>query len=145
MFWSIFAYTSALLFSNLTMFPCVMLTLFCYFRILKIVRRHHLQIQSQAVSSLNEGRIMQNFARYQKSVINMLYIVGFFLFSYIPWITSIVVFIAVGKPITTVIYVCQTLLFINSSLNPVLYCWRMQEIRQSMKETLSGIFALVIR
>ena len=143
--WAKLDVISATIFSHFIMLVCVFLTLLCYFRILKIVRRHHLQIQSQAISSLNVGQTLLNMARYQKSVFNMLYIVGFFMFSYFPWVVVVPVFFAVGKAVTTAIYICQTLLFLNSCLNPVLYCWRMREIRQSVKETLLTIFAYVIR
>ena len=30
-----------------------------------------------------------------------------------------------------------TLLFLNSSLNPFLYCWKIDEVKQAMKETIS--------
>ena len=33
----------------------------------------------------------------------------------------------------------STLVFLNSSLNPILYCWKIDEVRQAMKETIRGI------
>jgi len=30
----------------------------------------------------------------------------------------------------------ETLLLLNSSLNPILYCWRINELRQAVKDTV---------
>ena len=32
-----------------------------------------------------------------------------------------------------------TLVFLNSSLNPLLYCWKIREVRQAVKEILRGL------
>ena len=33
-----------------------------------------------------------------------------------------------------------TIVYLNSSLNPLLYCWRIREVRQAVKETLRQLF-----
>ena len=33
-----------------------------------------------------------------------------------------------------------TLVYLNSSLNPLLYCWKVREVRQAVKETLRQLF-----
>ena len=33
-----------------------------------------------------------------------------------------------------------TLVYLNSSLNPFLYCWKIREVRQAVKETLKQLF-----
>ena len=33
-----------------------------------------------------------------------------------------------------------TLVYLNSSLNPLLYCWKIREVRQAVKETVRQVF-----
>ena len=32
------------------------------------------------------------------------------------------------------------LVYLNSSLNPVLYCWKIGEVRQAVKDTIKALF-----
>ena len=115
---------------------CFLTTLWCYSKIFNIVRRHQSQIQAQVVIPQNEEPSLPNIARYKKSVSNVLYIVGIFLISYIPWLSAISAS-SLGVRIGGVIWKAVfTHMFCNSCVNPVLYCWRMREIRQAVKNTV---------
>ena len=107
----------------------ILVMAWCNFKIFKTIHRHQAQIQAQAV----QGPTLPNIARYKKSVFNMLYVVGFFTISYIPWCVA-VISSYVRPPSHTAWYTVITFIFLNSSVNPVLYCWRMGEIRQAIKE-----------
>ena len=34
-----------------------------------------------------------------------------------------------------------TLVLLNSSLNPFLYCWKIREVRQAVRDTLRDLFS----
>ena len=116
---------------------CVLLTIWSYLTIFKTVRRHQAQIHAQVVIP-HKGELMSNIVRYRKSVFNILYIVGFFMISYIPCLSVLTIFslgVGIGIVIKETVF---TLMFLNSCVNPVLYCWRMREIRLALKEILWG-------
>ena len=37
----------------------------------------------------------------------------------------------------------MTLLYSNSSLNPILYCWKIKDVRRAMKTTVRSLFGLL--
>ena len=103
----------------------------CNLKILKTIHRHQTQIQAQAVA----GPSLPNIARYKKSVLNMLYIVGFFIISYIPFCVAVIIDLVTPLGSTDWNFVF-TFIFLNSCANPILYCWRMGEIHHAVKEML---------
>ena len=107
----------------------ISVTVWCNFKIFKTIRRHQVHMQAQAVAGPN----LPNVARYKKSVFNMMYIIGLSMISYIPWfVAAILNFV---RPLShTTWHTVVTLFFLNSCFNPVLYCWRMGELRQAIME-----------
>ena len=117
---------------------CVIVMIWCYFKIFQIIRRHQNQIGARVVISNNAAQRFPNIARYKKSLLNMLYIVGFLMISYIPWSTVAVISLALRRVSCTAWAAAWTFVHLNSCVNPVLYCWRMGEIRQAVKEIVTG-------
>ena len=129
---------SSFLYPLILLPTCIVVTIWCYFKIFKIILRHQSQIQAQVVVPQNEGPTLPNIARFKKSVINILYIVGFFMIINIPWLTVAIVSNFV-KPVGSIAFATvSTVVSLNSCVNPVLYCWRMGEIRQAAKKTVLG-------
>ena len=73
-----------------------------------------------------------NLARYKRSVNNMLLVYVTFILCYLPLFCIMIVIQVRGVNRTTKIsrFISATLIFVNSSLNPILYCWKIREIRQ---------------
>ena len=106
------------IFSCLFILMFILVMVWCNFKIFKTIPCHQAQIQAQAVA----GPTLLNIARYKKSVFNMLYIVGFFMISYIPWCVA-VVYSLVEQLSSTIWHTAVTFMFLNSCANPILYCW----------------------
>ena len=106
-------------------------------KIFQIVRRHQREISQQQQSV---QRITTNVLKYKKSSITVLYIYGLFLIFYLPLLLTILVETFSGY--TTRVKIAYdyvtTAVFINSFLNPLVYCWRIGEIRRAVKNALSG-------
>ncbi|XP_078368322.1 adenosine receptor A2a-like [Oculina patagonica] len=104
-------------------------------KIFQVVRRHQRQIYQQQQSVHGT---MVNALKCRKSSITVLYVYGLLLVFYLPLFLTISVRTFTGY--TTNVKVANdyvtTIVFINSFLNPFVYCWRIGEIRQAVKNTL---------
>ena len=115
-----------------------------YSKIYSTVRRHRNQIQSLQVQQ-NEGQnreMMTNVARHVKLAVGSFYVYLVFLLCYLPGACLNIVEIISGSNITTkhIIIYSRTMVLLNSSLNPLIYCWKMRHIRHSVINIMRNIF-----
>ena len=82
-----------------------------------------------------------NIARYRKAVNSALWVQGTVGICYLPY--NIAIFLTPQRGIPLSIYLATnftaTMVLLNSSLNPLLYCWKIREVRQAVKETLTQL------
>ncbi len=112
---------------------CFIITTVVYCKIYFVVRRHLRAIQAS-------GEVMANSARLVKSALGTFYVYLVFVICYLPFYCILVLMIS-GSRVTeegSVLY-SWTLMFLNSSLNPVIYCWKMRQIRHAIMDTLRNI------
>ena len=137
---------------------CIMCTTVIYYRIYLIVRRHRQHIQSvheQLVVAQNDeisGEISREISGHvvtvRKSAVGTFYVYLVFMFCYMPgYCMMIARMIASETNIAMKKFdpYAWTLVFVNSSLNPVIYCWKMRNIRQAIMDMLRSIVANRIR
>ena len=113
-----------------------------YLKIYLIVRRHQVQIahqQQQQQQQHHEGHDGNIFRRLKKSAVNTFLVYIVLLVCYTP-VCLVIAFlytdVSYSPSVTNIIVsdiISTTILFLNSSLNPLLYCWRIREIRSAMK------------
>ena len=104
-------------------------------RIFQIVRKHQRQISQQEQSVQNNT---VNVLKCRKSAVTVLYVYGLFVILYLPFCATMFVETFTGYTLAVKIaydYV-TTVVFINSFLNPIVYCWRIGEIRRAVKSSL---------
>lgn len=79
---------------------------------------------------------------YRRSVTTMFYIYILLILCYAPYLTMFFVIQFTGRNSTKIaaLSFAMTILFANASLNPFLYCWRIQEIRHEIVTATSRIF-----
>ena len=129
---------------------CLTAILASYFQIFRIIRRHQMQINVNQ-GSVSGGHTSIDIQKYRKSVITMLYILGLFLLSYVPYVICSVFFWAIPylygsfSMAMGFLNMSATVIFISSTLNPVLYCWRIREIRIFVKSALNNFYQSVTR
>lgn len=123
---------------------CVICTTGVYFRIYSAVQSHRIQIQVQQLHQDIHNNELMNFLKLRKSAISTFYVYLLFLLCYLPGYCAMVSHIMVSKPNTAIkalrLY-SRTLIFLNSSLNPVVYCWKMRHIRHTIVDILRNKFA----
>ena len=121
-------------FSGLT---CLILTLVAYFKVFAIIRRHQRQIIHD-----NASKGVINLEKYKRSVFTILYILACFVVTYSPHLVCAIVAGTSGnynQYSVAFLHLTSTMLYWSSSLNPVLYCWRMKIIRDGVKEIVKHI------
>ena len=110
-----------------------------YCKIYRVVRRHRTQIQSQAqVGAEHRASSQLCFARSTKSAMNTFYICFILFLCFFPYICTVGVIHLTGPSLNkyVVLQYTGTMTFMNSSLNPLVYFWRIGEIRMAIKRTL---------
>ena len=119
---------------------CISLTttLVAYINVFRVLRRHQNQIRAQSLSAWNN---VTNMKKYKKSVLTMVYVLIMFLTCYTPFLTAMAVRLTVGynSAIKMAYEWGATVVYLNSSLNPLLYWVRMQEIRLATYNVLRKI------
>ena len=122
--------------SGLSIVICLLISTVCYIQIYRIVKRHQLQIhvQQQAVES-NAENSSQNMSRLTKSAKNTFIYYIVMILSYTPLFTSMSFFAMSRSHGTNAWVLADTLAFMNSSINPFLYCWRLRELRTAVVKT----------
>ena len=107
-------------------------------KIFRIVRRHQHQVKDQDMAVSHLQNKTMNILKCRKSAATVLYIYGLFLIFYLPYMVLLLVetFIGFSRTVRIAYDYAATAIFINSFLNPVLYCWRISEIRRAVKNIM---------
>ena len=79
-----------------------------------------------------------NIARYKRSVSSILWVQLALVVCYVPFGIALMLS---AKGINFVAWsATETLVYLNSSLNPVLYCWKMREVKQAVGDTIRQLY-----
>ena len=118
-----------------------LLTIVVYIRIYLAVRRHKNQMQVLQVREITQTDEVANFASVIKTSVGVFYLYLVFLFCYLPYFITLAASTIVDPSdgVKRLYFFSFTLVFLNSSLNPVIYCWKMKHIRHVIMEILRNI------
>ena len=122
--------------SGVVIFICLIICTFSYIRIYLIVRRHQLQIhaQQQAVqSSIAENNL--NMARLKRSAMNTFVFYIALIICYFPIYIILTLHGISDKNWQPEWDFAFLAVYMNSSINPFLYCWRLRELRTAVVKT----------
>ena len=99
----------------------------------KIARRHQLLIhfQQQTVRNVSSDHNL-NIARWKRSALNTFIYYICMILCYFPTFTGMVVLTIHSRLQGQEWELTNTVLFMNSSINPILYCWRLRELRTAV-------------
>ena len=118
-----------------------LLSILINIRIHFIVRRHKFQIQSLQLQEVDQCSEVKRLAVSLKSAGCILYVYVMFLVSYLPLFSSMFA-MKINGPNSTIRSLnifAIILVFLNSTLNPLIYCWKMRHIRHSVIDILRKI------
>ena len=114
------------------------ITLVVYIRIYQTVRRHKNHIHSMQIRDEAQSEEIKNLTVLIKSTVGIFYVYIVFLICYLPFIICMAVIQIYGSNIALkkLLLYSLTLMYLNSSLNPVIYCWKMRHIRHAIIDIL---------
>ena len=103
--------------------------------------------QAQLQDSVQQGQpnvegIPLNIARYKKIVLAIIWVQLASVACHAPYVlTSLIRLVNENSKVLDISYLFSlTLLYLNSSLNPILYCWKIKEVRQQVKSTIRQFY-----
>ena len=126
------------LFSALITFS-LLVSVFSYAKIFKTLRYRQVQVHcnTQQKQRPNGGGNQLNIARYKKTVYSIAWVQLALLICYLPYI--LIGWLGDSTEIDILGELFVTLIYLNSSLNPALYCWRIRDVRQEVKNIIRKI------
>ena len=114
---------------------CLSISIICYATMYKIMRRHRLQIHSQ-IQAFDDRNARNIIISLRKSALNAYVLFIVLMICYCPFVVvSNVYFIGKEGELKLGFLLSSTAVFLNSALNPLLYCWRIREIRLAVLRT----------
>ena len=125
-------------------FLCLLINAVLYFKIYRVVRRHQLQVWNRLTAFHNASPKNITTAGFKRSFVNIFYVYLVCLVCYVPYMITAINFCMQGgmeAPITAkfALEVSWTVTFINSSLNPLLFSWRLKNIQAAVKSALKEL------
>ena len=122
-------------------FSFVLVTTTAYIRIYFAVRRHKNQIQCLQVQQVEQTGEMANIISVVKSAVGIFYVYVVFLACYLPYFVCLAVtdVTVSSNALKRFCLFSYTLVFLNSSLNPVIYWWKMKHIRHAVMDILRNM------
>ena len=124
-------------------FICLIMSGLFYFKICVALRQHAAQVQNVPVEC-GERIEAVNAARERKAAFGVFYVYLTFVACYLPQISFNIAakIIDIERPNLEykVNLHATNLLVLNSSLSPLIYCWKMRRIRQAMIDVLRKPF-----
>lgn len=111
-----------------------------YCKIYSTTTRHASQIRAIQVDATQQSGQVGDAVRLRKSITGTFLVYLAFVLCYLPSLTTRFVILIAGASDTR--RLCQvyaiTMIYLNSSLNPLIYCWKVRQIRRTVVEMLSA-------
>ena len=118
---------------------CLVTSTFSYTKVFINLRHRQNQLQDQVQQPNQTNQL--NMSRYRKAVSTALWLQFTLVACYLPFVIS-VTWLIHAEPSLSVSLAWNytyTLVFLNSTLNPILYCWKIDEVRQAVKDTIRQV------
>ena len=119
-------------------FLCYITTVLVYIKIYLTLRHHTNQIHVLQAQLEQNGEVIANAARDRKAAVGTFYLYLVFVVCYLPitchWVTS-----QINGPSAALkqfrLY-ANTMVLLNSSLNPLIYSWKLRHVRHAIRSVL---------
>ena len=115
---------------------CLMAAIVSYFQIYRAVTRAiHSELTMKC--SVDQNCEAMNMARFKSHTLSTFLVYCLIMLCYLPYFCVVVVIAVTGPSVPKRFAYDMTAVgvFINSSLNPLVYCWRLGDVRNAVRKT----------
>ncbi|XP_078353457.1 melanocyte-stimulating hormone receptor-like [Oculina patagonica] len=134
---SLWSNTITLWYGRIGITLCLVTSSFCYTTIFVRLRSHERQIQDH-VHQVQPAQIPLNITRYKKAVYSALWLQLTLVACYLPY--GIAEALYTQNRASSSLFLAdkwtEVIVYLNSSLNPFLYCWKIREVKQAVKDIM---------
>ena len=122
---------------------CIFVSAFCYLKIFLALRQNQTHIQHQH-GQPSGGGFPFNIARYRQTVTTAIWVEVTLIACYLPYSIVIGIIVKQGSsPVLDIMWESAVVLVcLNSTLNPIIYCWKINAVRHEVKNTIRQILCL---
>ena len=141
LFWE---YDAAKIYGYTLQSVCLLVSAVCYSKIFLTLRHHVAEVQDHVhQGQSNEGAPL-NLKRYRKTVSTAAWVLISLVICYIPLIILTTLYTVNGPfPRIGIFWgLAGILVFLSSSLNPLLYCWKIKDVRKAVKVSVRQVLCL---
>ena len=121
---------------------CLIICSFSYTKIFLTLRHHQNEVQDHVQQPNQTNQL--NIVRYKKAVSTAIWLQLTLVACYLP--NNIVVVLTSYSGLSSSLCYAwiytSTLVYLNSTLNPILYCWKIEEVKQTVKNTIRQVLCL---
>ena len=126
---------------NIGIILCLLTSILSYTKIFITLRKNQIQPLEHNSKAQSTQPTSMNMARYRKAVSSALWIQVTLVVCYLPYVVAVV--LTPKRELPLPYYLARqfgvTVIYLNSTLNPFLYCWKIKEVRQAVKDTLRQV------
>ena len=120
---------------------CLFASMFSYGKIFLALRHNQTQVRGLQEQPTRQTA-SRSMARYRKTVSSALWVQLALVVCYMPY--SILEIVVLLRGLSSAVFdarvLASTLVYLNSTLNPILYCWKIREVRKAVKDSVRGLF-----
>ncbi|XP_078349477.1 melanocyte-stimulating hormone receptor-like [Oculina patagonica] len=117
---------------------CSVTSVASYTKIFCTLCRHQTQVKVHVKKDQPSQAIPLNIMRHRKAVLSTIWVQMALVVCYLPY--GIVTAVLSYSPITSSMFlaweITATFVYFNSTINPFLYCWKISEVKQAVKQTI---------
>ena len=133
------SHTRITLWCSIIVIPsCSVISIASYTKIFRTLRHNQAQVQDRVQQQSSQTTAL-NMARYSKAVSTALWVQLALAVCYAPTILVLLVQASrktYSSHVVVIAAIAHISTYFNSTLNPFLYCWKVKEVRQAVKQTI---------
>jgi len=117
---------------------CLASSIASYTKIFLKLHRRQIQVQSYVQQKQPSQPVPLNIERYRKAVSGALWMQCTLVACYLPYgtVRALESYSKTSPSSFLLFGLTMSLVYMSSSLNPILYCWKISDVKQAVKETI---------
>ena len=131
-----------LLYNKIVILSFSVISFTSYTKILRTLSRNQARVQDHFQQQPTQATAL-NMARYKKAVSSALWVQLALVVSYAPSLTLstlVIIWRSYSSHLLITSGITTLLVYLKSTLNPFIYCWKISEVRQAVKQTIRQVF-----